>query len=227
MTTALERNQPSTVTWVGLGLALVGVPALSLLELSSLASSKSAQFLVSDLIKWAVALGVLAVVVYGERASLGSIGLRWPSVGDLLIGLGIGLAAVVGGLVATGAAISIFDLVPPSVASAFGALPWEQRVVIILTAVVTEEILWRGYPMERLAQLTGHMGIAAALSGAVFVAVHYPAWGLVGAIPQVAFTVALVGLYAWRRQLVACMAAHLAINVAMLLVLPEVLGSLS
>lgn len=227
MTTALERNQPSMITWVGLGLALIGVPAIGTLELSSLANSESAQFLVSDLIKWAVALGVLAVVVYGERASLGSIGLRWPSVGDLLIGVGIGLAAVIGGLVATGAAISIFDLVPPSVASAFGSMSFEQRLLIILTAVVTEEILWRGYPMERLAQVTGHMGTAAVLSGAVFVAVHYPAWGLVGAIPQVVFAIALVGLYAWRRQLAACMAAHLVINVAMLLVLPEVLGSLS
>ncbi|WP_407067189.1 CPBP family intramembrane glutamic endopeptidase [Haloarcula regularis] len=50
------------------------------------------------------------------------------------------------------------------------------QLVIVVTAVVTEEILWRGYPIERLTEVTGNVWIGAVVSGTVFLAVHFPAW---------------------------------------------------
>jgi membrane protease YdiL (CAAX protease family) len=57
----------------------------------------------------------------------------------------------------------------------------------------------------------------------VFLAVHYPAWGLVGAIPQAVFALALVGVYVWSRNVVACILTHAVINSVMILVLPTFL----
>ncbi|MFC7251506.1 CPBP family intramembrane glutamic endopeptidase [Halomicroarcula sp. GCM10025324] len=94
---------------------------------------------------------------------------------------------------------------------------------IVVTAVVTEEILWRGYPIERLTELTGSVWVGAGVSGVVFLAVHFPAWGIVGAVPQAVFTLVLVGVYVWSRNVVACMISHGVINVLMILVLPRVI----
>jgi membrane protease YdiL (CAAX protease family) len=57
----------------------------------------------------------------------------------------------------------------------------------------------------------------------VFLAVHFPAWGIVGAIPQAIFTLALVGVYLRTRNVVACILTHTVINVVMVLVLPAFL----
>nr|WP_231751335.1 CPBP family intramembrane glutamic endopeptidase [Halogeometricum sp. CBA1124] len=97
------------------------------------------------------------------------------------------------------------------------------KLALVGTAVVSEEILWRGYPIERLTELTGRLWVGAAVSFVVFLGVHYPAWGLVGAIPQSVFTLALVGVYAWSRNAVASMLTHAVVNVCMVLVLPAFL----
>lgn len=220
-TTNNGSNRLPVISWVGLVIALFGIPFIGLLSLPTrLADSPSIQFLLNDLIKWTVALAIVAIVIYGERASLGSIGLRRPSLSDLGIAFGLGVLALVAGILATGAAVALFNLSEPEMISTIGTISIVQRIMVILTAVITEEILWRGYPIERIATRTGSIALAAILTGAIFVAVHYPSWGIVGAIPQVVFTIALVGLYVWRRNLIACMVTHGVINTVMILVLP-------
>jgi membrane protease YdiL (CAAX protease family) len=124
------------------------------------------------------------------------------------------------GVLVTGAAVVAFRLEQPETLSTLATLSLPVKLTIVATAVVTEEVLWRGYLIERLTELTGSVRIAAAASGLVFLAVHYPAWGLVGAIPQAVFTSAIVGVYVWTRNLVACVLTHAVINVAMILVIP-------
>jgi len=67
--------------------------------------------------------------------------------------------------------------------------------------------------------VTGNVWIGAAVSGIVFLAVHFPAWGVVGAIPQAVFTLVFVGVYVRSRNVVVCMLTYGAINVLMILVL--------
>jgi membrane protease YdiL (CAAX protease family) len=97
------------------------------------------------------------------------------------------------------------------------------KLAIVGTAVITEEVLWRGYPIERLTELTGSLFIGAVTSFVVFLAIHYPQWGVVGAVPQAVFTFALVGVYVKTRNVVACILTHTVINVAMVLVLPALI----
>ncbi|MFC7028908.1 CPBP family intramembrane glutamic endopeptidase [Halomicroarcula sp. GCM10025710] len=169
-------------------------------------------------------VGVLvAIVVYWERRPLTSFGLRIPSRREATVGVGAGLVAVVLGVVAIGVAVATFQLEQPETLSALGRLSVPVQFGIVVTAVVTEEILWRGYPIERLTELTGSVWVGAGVSGVVFLAVHFPAWGIVGAVPQAVFTLVLVGVYVWSRNVVACMISHGVINVLMILVLPRVI----
>jgi membrane protease YdiL (CAAX protease family) len=103
------------------------------------------------------------------------------------------------------------NLDQPETLSAIPRLSVPIRLAIVGTAVVVEEILWRGYPIERPTEVTGRLWVGAGISGLVFLAVHCPAWGLAGAVPQAVFTVVLVGVYVWSR------------NVVMIFVLPAFL----
>src|SRR5947207_9518958 len=65
-------------------------------------------------------------------------------------------------------------------------LPLWLRIVAVITAGVVEEILFRGYAVTRLANLTGSMALAVVVSTVIFAALHLPVWG---AGPSVAFSI--------------------------------------
>ena len=74
-------------------------------------------------------------------------------------------------------------------------------------AGVTEEILYRGYAVERLAFLTGRRWVARLIAGAAFLFAH-AAWGGTQIILVAFGTAIFVGLYLWRRDLPCVMLAH-------------------
>jgi membrane protease YdiL (CAAX protease family) len=97
------------------------------------------------------------------------------------------------------------------------ALPIPTLVLLILTTATTEEILFRGYAIERLRELTGHAGIAACVSFALFVLPHVVFFGPYWLAYQGVNVVLLYVLYLWRRNLWTCMLMHFLGN-AMILV---------
>jgi membrane protease YdiL (CAAX protease family) len=109
---------------------------------------------------------------------------------------------------------------PPAGLAVLAGLSTGHRVLLVVTAAVTEEILYRGYPIERLAQVTGHLWAGAAAAGVIFLAVHLPFWGPAALPLQTTATAGLVGLYVWQRNLAAAMIAHATIDALLLLVLP-------
>ena len=84
--------------------------------------------------------------------------------------------------------------------SVAGGAPAWLLLVMVLTASVTEELLFRSYPIERLARLTGKRWPGALLSLAAFVAFHLHGWNL-GHVVGVVLPLGAVmtGLYLWRR----------------------------
>jgi membrane protease YdiL (CAAX protease family) len=225
MSTDTKRFQPrssiSIAVVVGLIVALFGSSLLGVLDVSDrLSTTTAGQLLVNSATMWLLVAAVLVVVLYWEHRSLASIGIELPSRREATVGVVAGVAGLVLGILATGIAVAALQLEPPETLSTLEGLSLPVKLAIVGTAVVTEEVLWRGYPIERLTELTGSLWVGAVASGVVFLAVHYPAWGLVGAIPQAVFTVAIVGVYVQTRNVVACVLAHTVINVAMILVLP-------
>ena len=223
-TRAESRPSHSAAVLVGLVVSLFGAPLLGRLDVPRwVDASATRSFLANSLASWLLVGVLLVIVVYWERRRLTSIGLRVPSRREAAVGIGAGLGGIVLGLVAIGVAVVALELEQPETLSAIARLSLPVRVTIVATAVITEEILWRGYPIERLTELTGNVWIGAAVSGGVFLAVHYPAWGLVGAIPQTVFTLVIVGVYVWSRNLVVCILTHGVINTLTILVLPTFL----
>ena len=219
-----SRRDLTAPVVVGLFVALFGAPLLGRLDLPRWVNATATRyFLANSLSTWVLVGLVLAFVLYWEDRQLDSIGLRTPTCREAAVGLGAGVLGVVLGLLATGVAIVTLQLEQPETLSALSQLSLPVQLVVVVTAVVTEEILWRGYPIERLTEVTGNAWVGAAVSGIVFLAVHFPAWGLVGAVPQAVFTLVIVGVYVWSRNVVACMVTHGVINVVMVLILPALL----
>lgn len=167
----------------------------------------------SNLWKWAGALLLLGLVVWGERRGLASLLITKPSGKDIEWAF-----YVFGGVMAWS---WLASLIAPQKENAGVEMIVSMGVpgvlLLILTAAVTEEIAFRGYLQERLGSLMRSRWIGAAVSLLIFVAPHIvffgPSWllhQLVGALALVTFTLV-------RRNLVATMLLHVLINAPILI----------
>jgi CAAX protease family protein len=83
------------------------------------------------------------------------------------------------------------------------------RIVQALTGGVIEEILYRGYAIERLTTITGRTWVASVIATIGFGFAHVPSWGLRYAlIADLPFGLVATGCYLWRRDLLANILAH-------------------
>jgi len=218
---AVRPGGPRRALAVGLAAALLGPASLHLLP--DLGGPVAGEILLSNVSMWVLAAAVLWLVLRWERRPLSSIGLEWPSGRLVLLAIGGGVGVTVAGLVITGALVSLSVIrQPPEGLAVLDELSAGHRVMLVITAAVTEEILYRGYPIERLGELTS-LWLGAVVAGAVFLAVHFPFWGPAAVPMQATATVGLVGLYVWRRNLPAAMIAHATIDTLLLLVLPALI----
>lgn len=84
----------------------------------------------------------------------------------------------------------------------------------IITAAVSEELLYRGYFIERISALTGSTLTAAFFSWTFFSATHLPLWGMQGVLYAGAVGAVITLFYIWRRNLPACMLMHVIYDAA-------------
>lgn len=164
------------------------------------------------LITWGTCIALLALVLLWERRPLSSIGVVW---GDYTAW---GIGAALGGSVLAMSGVSLHlrlragkPAVAKDVESGLTRLtstPLWFRWAGVLTAGITEEIVFRGYPIERLQEMTGSMWLAAAIPLAVFVLAHLSAWSAGHLAGVFVGGSLLTGLYLWQRDLAACMIAH-------------------
>ncbi len=203
---AAERRRLVPIAIFGLALAF-GLPELGLPKLLFGDTSIGAR--IGREIVW-IAIGafVLLWVTRVERLPLASIGLKRPTVGTF----GWGLAATVA-LIAT--VMLTFAVIAPALGlhqnmkqtATIVQVPLWLLITTPIVAGVTEEIVYRGYAIERIEFLTGSRWIAAVVSGAVFLLAHW-SWGPTQLILVAFATVILVCLYLWRRDLPCTMIAH-------------------
>ena len=92
-------------------------------------------------------------------------------------------------------------------------------LAVVLTASVTEELLFRAYPIERLTRLTGARWPGALLSLAAFVAFHLHGWHL-GHVLGVVLPLGAVmtGLYLWQRNVAFVIITHFLLDLPIVLV---------
>lgn len=169
---------------------------------------------------WVVLALALACHVIGDRLPLSAVGLVRPRLRSILVGLAIG-ASVYAGLYAVALTLMKFGLFN----AGEGALvvttwPLWLRLFALVTAGLVEEALYRGFAIERIAALTGSRGLAALIALAGFVAAHLPFWGLGAVATPIVGGGFFTLVYLWRRDLVACMVAHIAVDSVGLLLAP-------
>jgi membrane protease YdiL (CAAX protease family) len=179
---------------------------------------------------WGICLALLAWVLLVEQRPLASIGIVWGNYLAWLIGAMLGLTILSTSVISVIQASKAGKAAVPE-GSEEGlmrlvATPARFRWAVVITAGITEEILFRGYPIERLAELTGSLWLAALIPLAVFTLAHLGGWSL-GHLVGVLFGGGLLtGLYLWQRDLIACMIAHALID-ALIIFLPALLKKLA
>lgn len=206
-------------------LALCGLVAAVVLPLLPIGhwiapGDSTAAWLSREAVWWLYALAILSWLVLAERLPLSSIGFRSPTWKTLLFAV-LGLvAALFVFTIHFAVIVRLFHLDTTGALEQQRAIlsrPYWFRVLLTLRAGVVEEILFRGYLIEKVRQLTGSVALAVALSVLTFTGAHFAGWGLVHLIPVFGVAIVFALLYVWCRDLPSNMLAHFLTDGAALL----------
>lgn len=166
-------------------------------------------------LQWALAVGVVGFVVVVEGRPLDSLGLAAVTVRDVLVaGVVVGGTAVVGSV-----AVQVAGLQDVDDAAVFLlAQPTRRKLALAVTAGVTEELVYRGYLLERTLEATASPALAAGLSLVAFVAAHLPGRPARSVLAQtLGVSVGLVVAYLLVRNVLVLAAVHAAVDALVLL----------
>jgi len=160
---------------------------------------------------WTFAAVVLLWLAFVEQQPLSSVGFRWPTWKTFVFAVVGAVAMLFVMILHMGVIVRVFHLDTTTVLAQQQMIlsqPYWFRVLLVLRAAVVEEILFRGYMIEKVRQLTGSVGLAVAVSVLAFTWAHYAGWGAVQLIPVFGAGVILALLYVSRRDLPSNMLAH-------------------
>ena len=217
-----EVNQ-RTRLWLFAGGGLLiafGIPELELGRRLASGDSLNAR-LIREAFWWGLGAAMLTYVVFVEHRPLSSIGIRRPTATTFLIA--VAAAMLMLATVALSYAV-IFPLLKLTVNRVALATithnPVWLIVLMVARAGVVEEILYRGYPIERLQEVSGSKWLAASVPTVVFIFAHLSGWGPEQLIVVFFGALLLALLYLWRRDLICNMAAHFLVDLAGFLASP-------
>jgi uncharacterized protein len=198
------------------GLALCGLVGALVFDLLPIPNwlvhgNSIGRLLAREGIFWAYALAILLWLTLAERLPPNSIGFRRPTWRGIVIGILTGIVITAIMVVQFAVIIPLFHLSTASIIArkqAIMSTPYWYRVLLVLRAAVTEEILFRGYLIEKVRQLSGSTALAVVVSVAAFTYAHLGGWGAVQLISVSASGLVLALVYVWRRDLPSNMLAH-------------------
>ena len=171
--------------------------------------------LAREAVWWFYAVALLVWLLKAEKLPLRSIGLRLPTGKTIAFGL-LGFVALLAVFVVHFAVLIPKLHLDPSGAAAqrnvILATPYWFRVLLVLRAAVVEEIIFRGYLIEKVRQVVGNTVVAVLVSITAFTLAHLSGWGAVHLIPVFGTAVVLALLYVWKRDLGSNMIAHFLID---------------
>jgi uncharacterized protein len=200
----------TTTTLLGLLLTL-GLASLPFDHWDNEFASVS-HLILNEIIWWLLIAATLAFVTTIERRLLTSIGFRALTHWDILLAPAAAVVILAGLFIIANILLPAFGLHLSPALNNLRATPLWWQIISVLRAGFAEEILFRGYPIERLHSLTGSKAIAAILPLIIFTLAHVPDWGW----PHLAIAgfggAALTVLYLWRRNLWLNIATHCLID---------------
>jgi uncharacterized protein len=165
-----------------------------------------------EVIWWTVVVLVLLYVRMIEKRPFSSIGFQILGAKDIFIGIASGIVIVVGLGVIYYIVFPALNLNEDTQVNQLIATPFLWRFFSVIRAAVGEEVLFRGYAVERLQELTGSRSIAGILSCAIFVLEHVGPWGWSHLLLAGFGGIILTILYLWRRNLWLNIIAHFIVD---------------
>jgi len=218
MTTSSSRGW----TNFGLAIALLGIPAIvTAHRLLAPDIAASSGIIVRELSILALTTFLLWIVVSKERLPLSSVGIRTDGIGrSLAWGFGLAIVAFIAlaGILVTYSALGIH----------YGEGAAISRTLLVTTlavlrAGISEEVLYRGFALERLQSMTGSKWIAAGVTLALFAAFHFRQ-GWAGVFIAFAVGAILTAFYLWKRNLIANIFGHFLVDFVPNVLLPLIFG---
>jgi uncharacterized protein len=171
--------------------------------------------------EWA-SVGILFAIVAGwERLPfLPSVGFKPLQRSERIF-----IAVLVVVAAATAAALAVIH---PSLSGTDAAqlrqvegAPFGLRVALVITAGICEEILFRGYALERLKLFTRNIWLAGLVGTILFTLAHAPRYGFKPDLIGVFAISALLSIvYIWRRNIAGCIVLHWLVDGFGLLLVP-------
>lgn len=176
------------------------------------ASADLAHHVYYEVTIWTFVAAILLYIRVIERRAFSSIGLRSLKIRDGFIAIGAGITILACLALVYYVVFPALHWSEHSQMASLTALPYWLNVLIVVRAAVSEEILFRGYAMERLQEMSGSRAVAAIVSCTIFTLDHVGFWGwhhiliagLAGAI--------LTLLYLWRHNLWVNIIAHFIVD---------------
>ena len=208
--------------YLGLLIALVGSPLL----MAFFKWQRFNQFsLVPRVTLWVAAVAVIVIAAWKIEAWRVHFGLEWPTWQNLVLAI-----------LATAILLVVLG-VYSSLRSKFGSssseqlelqkrllgLPFGNRFFVVLTAAVTEEVLYRGYAIGVGQLLLGSIWLACIISVAVFTLAHFR-WGFAHLIPVFFCTLVITLLFAFTKNLLVCILVHAILDGVGILVMPAIMA---
>lgn len=203
-----SRSQLSGWTWAGLFIALFGMLIVRQ-SISFIWPSLTVPAAVCrESLHWGCAAVVIMIIRRAEGLRLSSVGIgTWPLMRTLPWA---GLVAVACLVVGFGIAI-ITRFNGGHSGEALAKLPLWLLFFIVLRAGVVEELFYRGYAIERLQAMGLNKKFSVAIPLLVFSVGHWSG-GWANIVIALALGLILSLSYLWRRDLVANMIAHFAVD---------------
>lgn len=174
--------------------------------------ASTSHLLAYELIWWAIGAFVIGYVLMVEKRPLSSIGLRRPSAGLLGQGVAFGLLTVLGLALIYFAVLPALHLNEHGTISQLKATPGWWLFISTVRAAVVEELMFRGYALERLNELTRNLPLAAGITWAIFTLEHVGTWGWSHLIVAGFGGLMLTWLYLRCRNLWVVMLAHFIVD---------------
>ncbi|HEY4283030.1 MAG TPA: type II CAAX endopeptidase family protein [Chthoniobacterales bacterium] len=198
----------SRLTWVGLAIALFAILLVRQAVSIFYPSLTLPAAILRESLVWLFAIALLIIVRRGEGLPLTSIGIGTSGLlRSLLWGA---VFAVVCAVVGFAIAIAT-HFHGGKTGESLSKLPLWLSILIVVRAGVIEELFYRGYAIERLQAIGLNKFWAVAVPLAIFGLGH-----LQNGWANVAIALALGGVlsasYLWRRDLIANMIAHFAVD---------------
>jgi uncharacterized protein len=216
MTASKPETIPRSTRWL-LALSLIGFGCISVAvstpQLAGNIPGESAK-VVGLILVWVLTGAVLYGVRRAERRPVGSIGLKPTTpleiLGAIVIGVVLSISVPLLSVLAS-------YVIPVGEGGGIESTAQSVPVIIVLagtlTAGITEEILFRGYAMERLLEFTGRWWIAIGIPLLAFVLPHLVSWNLAHVVGVVLpLGLILSAIYLWRRNCVFNIIVHTVIN---------------